>query len=294
MNIINDLKLQYRIGDSTTKLIFWNVILFAIPEIVFAILKLFLISINYQEFVGLSNSVEELIFKPWTLVSYSFFHGGFFHILFNLLLLYFIGRLFTTYFTQKQLFGLYLLGGLFGGFVYLISYAFLPLLAHQNTILVGASASVMAVLWATTSYQPYMEVRLMLIGTVKLWHIALVFLLIDLIQLPMDNTGGHLAHLGGAFSGFLFIKLLQNGKDATKPVSRMIDWFSTLFLPKKTTPFKKVHRTYSAPKTTSTQTKIVTKDKQQQQIDEILDKISQSGYDSLSKDEKEFLFKAGK
>lgn len=294
MNIINDLKLQYRIGDITTKLIFWNILLFAIPEVFFAILKLFLIDIDYYQYVGLSNSIEDFIFKPWTLISYSFFHGGIFHILSNMIMLNFIGKLFTTYFTQKQLFGLYLLGSLFGGFVYLLSYTLLPLLAHQNAILVGGSASVMAILWATTTYQPNMEIRLLLIGTIKLWHIALVFLIIDLIQLPMDNTGGHLAHLGGAFSGFLFVKMIQNGTDLTKPINNIIDWFTNLFSPKKRTPFKKVHRTFSTPKSTPKPTKIVIKDKQQQQIDEILDKISQSGYDSLTKDEKEFLFKAGK
>ena len=207
MSIINDLKLQYRIGDMTTKLIFWNIILFAVPEIIFAILRLFLVSVNYHDYVALSNTGLDLLYKPWTLVSYSFFHSGFFHILSNMLMLNFVGKQFVTYFTQKQLLGLYILGGIVGGLVYIVSYETLPLLANQHALLVGASASVMAILWALTTYQPLMEVRLMLIGIIKLWHIAVVFLIIDLVQLPMSNTGGHLAHLGGAFFGFLFIKL---------------------------------------------------------------------------------------
>ena len=294
MSLINDLKLQYSVGDMTIKLIFWNIILFAVPEIVFAILKLFLVSANYYDYVALSNVAMDLLYKPWTLISHSFFHGGFFHILSNLLMLNFVGKQFVTFFTQKQLLGLYILGGIFGGLVYIISYETLPLLANQHSLLVGASASVMAILWALTTYQPMMEVRLMLIGTIKLWHIAVVFLIIDLIQLPMNNTGGHLAHLGGAFFGFLYIKLLRNGTDLTAYVSLVIDGMVGLFSGRNKTPFKKVHRNqkpYSAPKTVS---KIVVKDKTQQQIDEILDKISQSGYDSLSQDEKSFLFKVGK
>ena len=294
MSIINDLKLQYRIGDMTTKLIFWNIILFAVPEIIFAILRLFLVSVNYHDYVALSNTGLDLLYKPWTLVSYSFFHSGFFHILSNMLMLNFVGKQFVTYFTQKQLLGLYILGGIVGGLVYIVSYETLPLLANQHALLVGASASVMAILWALTTYQPLMEVRLMLIGTIKLWHIAVVFLIIDLVQLPMSNTGGHLAHLGGAFFGFLYIKLLQNGTDATVFVNKIIDGFLGLFTPNKATPFKKVHRNPKPINTVKTTSKIVTKDKTQQQIDEVLDKISQSGYDSLSQQEKEFLFKAGK
>ena len=294
MKILDDLKLQYRIGDMTTKLIFWNIILFAIPEIVFAILNLFLVSASYFDYVALSNVAKDLLYKPWTIISYSFFHHGFFHILTNMLMLNFVGKQFVTFFTQKQLLGLYILGGLFGGLVYVISYETLPLLANQHALLVGASASVMAILWALNTYQPLMEVRLLLIGTIKLWHIAVVFLLIDLIQLPMNNTGGHLAHLGGAFFGFLYIKLLQNGTDATFFVNQIIDGIAGLFSSRKTTPFKKVHRNPKPASSLKPTSKIVTKDKIQQQIDEVLDKISQSGYDSLSQEEKEFLFKAGK
>lgn len=293
MNILDDLKLQYKIGGMTTKLIFWNILLFAVPEIVFSILKLFLVSASYQQYIGLSNVAKDLLLQPWSIISYSFFHNGFFHILTNMLMLNFVGKQFTNYFTQKQLLGLYILGGLFGGIVYVASYELLPLLAHQQALLVGASASVMAILVATTTYQPFMEVRLLFFGSIKLWHIALVFLLIDLIQLPMENTGGHLAHLGGALFGFLYVKLVQNGTDLTIGTSTIIDFFTNLFLSKEKMPFKKVHRNPKPIQVVKTASKIVTKDKTQQQIDEILDKISKSGYDSLTTDEKEFLFKAG-
>jgi membrane associated rhomboid family serine protease len=293
MNVINDLILQYKIGGMTTKLIFWNVLLFILPEVVFAILKLFLVNLNYQSVVGLSNVFLDLLYQPWTIITYSFFHAGFFHLVFNMLMLNFVGKQFTTFFTQKQLLGLYILGGFFGGLIYITSYTFLPLLAHQNAIMVGASASVMAILVATTTYQPFMEVRLMLFGTVKLWHIAIVFIAIDLIQLPMENTGGHLAHLGGATFGFLFIKLIQNGIDLSSGVSKIIDFCINLFSTKEKTPLRTVHRNVKPQNVVKPESKIVTKTKSQQQIDEILDKISKSGYDSLSAGEKEFLFKAG-
>lgn len=294
MNIYEDLKQQYRIGDIVTKLIFWNVLLFVVPEVLVALLRLFQIEINYFSYIALSNNFETLLFKPWTLLSYNFFHGSILHLLLNMIMLRFAGQLFHTFFTQKQLFSVYVLGGIFGGFVYLISYFIFPLLSNQSALLVGASASIMAIVFATTSYQPFMDIRIPLLGKVQLWHIAIVFLLLDLIQLPLENTGGHLAHLGGALFGFLYVKFLQSGVDLGNGLNVILDKAATFFSPRQATPFKKVHKNVSSSNTVKIGSRIVTKDKAQQQIDEILDKISQSGYDSLSKEEKEFLFKAGK
>jgi len=134
-----------------------------------------------------------------------------------------------------------------------------------------------------------MELRLLLIGYVKLWHVTAVILLLDLLQIQMDNTGGHIAHLSGAFFGYIYIKLLQNGTD----LSKIVDKITTVFDRKTATPFKKVHVNPKKP-AIKRESKIVVKDKTQQQIDEILDKISQSGYDSLTSEEKEFLFQSGK
>ena len=293
MSIIEDLKLQFKIGDVVTKLIFWNIAFFAIPSIVFGVLPLFKVNIDYLNFVSLSSNPMDLLWKPWTIFSFAFFHFGIFHILFNMLMLNFAGRLFLIFFNQKQLLSLYFVGSLFAGCIYMLSYMFFPALANVNTSLVGASASVMAILFATVSYSPLMEIRLLFFGNVKLWHIALVLIVIDLFQLPMENTGGHLAHIGGAFFGYIYTQLLKNGTDICGWFTSILDFFATIFSGKKTTPFKKVHRNYNAP-VAKKASKIVTKDKSQQQIDEILDKISQSGYDSLTKEEKEFLFKAGK
>jgi membrane associated rhomboid family serine protease len=293
MSIIEDLKLQFKIGDVLTKLLFWNIAFFAIPSIVFGILPLFKVNINYINYVSLSSNPNDLLLKPWSIFTYAFCHSSILHILFNLIMLNFAGRLFLIFFNQKQLLSLYFVGSLFAGIVFLLSYMFFPALANVNTALVGASASVMALLFATVSYSPLMNIRLLLFGNVKLWHIALVLIVIDLFQLPMENTGGHLAHIGGAIFGYIYIRLLKKGTDICNWFTLIIDAFSSIFVKRKSKPFKKVHRTFKAP-VEKRASKIVTKDKVQQQIDEILDKISQSGYDSLSSAEKEFLFKAGK
>jgi membrane associated rhomboid family serine protease len=293
MSLLEDIKLQFKIGDVLTKLLFWNIAFFAIPAVLFGILPLFKVNIDYLSYVSLSSNPNDLLWKPWSIFTYAFCHSTILHILFNLIMLNFAGRLFLIFFNQKQLLSLYFVGSFFAGLLFLLSYMFFPALANVTTALVGASASVMAILFATVSYSPLMNIRLLLFGNVKLWHIASVLIVIDLFQLPMENTGGHLAHIGGAFFGYIYIRLLKNGIDICNWFTIILDTFSSIFGSRKSKPFKKVHRTYKAP-AVKRASKIVTKDKVQQQIDEILDKISQSGYDSLSSDEKEFLFKAGK
>ncbi len=289
MSIIDEIKQQYRMGGVTEKLIYLNVFLFAVPWILTGVLSLFGVGFSYTHYISLSSDPADLLWKPWSVLTYAFFHADFFHILFNLIVLNFAGRLFLTFFTQKQLLSLYLMGAVFSGVIFIISYLVFPALINRNAVLIGASGAIMAVVFATTTYAPYMQIRLLLIGTVKLWHIALFYLIIDLISLSFSNVGGHIAHLGGALFGYLYSRQLKNGTDITKAFTSFVDGLVNLFRGRKSAPFKKVHKNeaYAKPKP-------VTKDKTQQQIDEILDKISKSGYDSLTKEEKEFLFKAGK
>lgn len=286
MNILDDLKLQYKLGGIAMRVIYWNVACFLIS------LVFYNFSIGQFEFpnwLALSSDPQVFMFKPWTFLTYAFFHDGFWHLLFNMMVLNFSSTLFLTYFTQKQYLGLYILSAVFAGVVFALSYYFL----NYSASIVGASAAIMAILVATTTYQPLMNIRLLLIGNVKLWHITAVILILDLMQFRLGNMGGHISHLAGAVFGFIFIKLLQNGTDLSIVISRILDFFTNLFRKSPSTPFKKVHKNYNKP-TQKPMSKIVTKDKTQQQIDEILDKISQSGYDCLTKEEKEFLFKAGK
>lgn len=287
MSIIEDIKVQYKIGGIANKMIYWNVGLYLLSIIFFYQFKLGVF--DYPNWLAVSSDPSVLITRPWTLLTYAFFHFGFMHLFFNMMVLNFSSRLFLTFFTQKQYLGLYFLSAIFASITFVLSFYLL----EKTSLMVGASAAIMALLVATTTYQPLMEIRLMLIGTVKLWHITAVLLILDFMQIQLDNTGGHIAHLSGALFGFIYIKLLQNGTDLSKIVTNVINFFSSIFDKKEKTPFKKVHVTHQkmAPKRES---KIVMKDKTQQQIDEILDKISQSGYDSLTKEEKEFLFQSGK
>jgi membrane associated rhomboid family serine protease len=279
-SILDDLKMQYQFGGIAFKLIFWNVLCFLVSVLFFYQFQLGIF--NFPNWIALSSDPTIFITQPWTLISYAFFHHGFGHLFFNMMVLHFSSMLFLTFFNSKQFLGLYLLSALFSGIAFVTGYYFL----HLSSSMVGASAAIMAILVATTTYRPLMNVRLILLGNVKLWHITAVILVLDFMQFKIQNTGGHIAHLSGAFFGFIFIKLLQNGID----LSRIL---TNPFKKSKRAPFRKVHKNYtkSTPKPSS---RIVVKDKTQQQIDEILDKISQSGYDCLTQEEKEFLFKAGK
>jgi membrane associated rhomboid family serine protease len=282
-SIIDDLKFQYRVGGIANKMIYWNVGFFLLSIIFFYQFKSGVF--DFPNWLAISSEPTTVLTRPWTLLTYAFFHYGFLHLFFNMMVLNFSSRLFLTFFTQKQYLGLYILSAIFSALCFVLSFYFL----HQTSSMVGASAAIMALLVATTAYQPLMEIRLLLIGNVKLWHITAVLLLLDLLQIQMNNTGGHIAHLSGAFFGYIYIKLLQNGTD----LSRIVDSVLNLFSNKQSTPFKKVHVNPKKP-AAKRESKIVIKDKTQQQLDEILDKISQSGYDSLTVEEKEFLFKAGK
>ena len=289
MNMLNDIKIAYKFGGMEQKLIFWNVGAFLVSVVVWYQFRLGVFLFPTE--VKLLADFSHLAYHPWTLLTYGFFHASFFHLLFNLMVLNFAGKLFQTFFTQKQLLGVYLLGLIVSGLGFVLAFRFLDF--GLSSGLVGASGAIMAVLVATATYAPQMNIRLLLIGQVQLWQFTLVILGIDLLQLFTENTGGHVAHLSGALFGFVYIKLLQQGTDLSKIISGFFDTLAQLFGLKKKNAFKKVHRTYQKPAPKPAM-KVVIKDKTQQQIDDILDKISQSGYDSLSADEKEFLFKAGK
>ena len=286
MNILDDLKMQYKLGGIALKMIYWNVGCFLVSLVFFYQFKIG--AFDFPNWIALSSEPTVFVLRPWTFLSYAFFHDGFFHLLFNMMVLNFGSYLFLTFFSSKQYFGLYILSAIFSGLIFALGFN----LMHYSGSIIGASAAIMAILVAVTTYSPLMNVRLLLIGNVKLWHITAVILILDVMQFRLENSGGHISHLAGAFFGFAYIKLLQNGTDLSKIVSAVLDFFTTLFK-KPSTPFKKVHKNYRKP-VEKPVSKIVVKDKKQQQIDEILDKISQSGYESLSQEEKEFLFQAGK
>ena len=285
MSIINNLKYRYRTANIVEQLIYINVGVFLLMFLTNTFGFLFGLKINFfLEWFSMPANFNEFLTKPWTILSYGFLHSGFIHILFNLMLLYYIGNIFLEYFTPKQLVSFYLLGTFFGGLVFLLSYNYFPAFnsAINDSILLGASAGISAIFVGIATYIPNYQIRLRFIGFVKLWYLAAIFVGLDIIQIPFGNAGGHLAHIGGALFGFIYVNQASNKK------INLLGSFLSLFKSKK-----KTMRTVYKSKNKATNTKTSTT-KNQQEIDAILDKISKSGYETLTKAEKDFLFKQGK
>lgn len=285
MSFVKDLQFRFKRGTIVEKLIYINLGVFVLTFL----FNTFGFLVNYNgnfitEWFILPATFDGFITKPWTLISYGFVHTGLVHILFNLIALYFIGNLFFQYFTQRQLLSFYIFGVLFGGLVFLLSYNYFPAFTDDldRSYLLGASAGISAIFVGIATYIPNYQFKLPLIGYVKLWHLAAIWVLLDFIQIPGNNSGGHLAHIGGALFGFLYVRQASNKK---------INWFDGFFnlFKVKRSPLKTVHKSK-----TRTTTSKSTKADHQKKVDIILDKISKSGYDTLSKEEKEFLFKQGK
>lgn len=249
--------------------------------------------VGVQKWFSFPNDIFEFITKPWSIVTYAFLHADFWHLLFNMLWLYFFGQLFLNIHTGRRFLNVYFLGAIFGALLYMVAYSFFPAFAEisQGT-LVGASAAVSAIMVAATVQSPDSPLRFMFIPiTFKLWWITVGVLILDVVRIPGGNAGGHLSHLGGALIGYVYMKQLQKGNDLGTPVEKTMDWIVGLFKPSDKVKMKTVHK---AKKTGSKVVRSTKTTDNQKQIDAILDKISKSGYESLSKKEKDFLFKVGK
>ena len=235
-------QIQYRIRQLNVaeKIILINVICFVLPLFFKTILFLFNIPSNY--FIGLfelSSSFKDLIFKPWTVFTYGFLHSGFFHLFWNMYLLYFSSSLLLNLFGNDIFLKLYFLGILIGGLTFILSYNFFPVFQDANPYMVGASAGVMSIFIFISTYSPDLEVRLILFN-VKLRYLGIAFVLLDVIQIPYGNSGGHIAHLGGAFYGFIYAQRLQKGVDIGLPFENLIIKTSKLFYSKSK--FNTVHK----------------------------------------------------
>jgi membrane associated rhomboid family serine protease len=240
----------------------------------------------------LPSDFMAFILKPWSLITYGFTHYDFWHILFNMLWLYFIGRMFMNLFSVKMGLNVYFLGIISGGLLFLLGYNVLPEVFGGSMRLVGASAGVRALLIFICAYMPNMEVRFFTFN-LKLWYLGVAIVVIDTLGLFGLNSGGNLAHLGGALLGYFYAIQLKKGTDIGKGLEKGMDWFISLFKKSNKSPLKTVHRKKSQ-KVAGFSKDEFNEFNNQKKIDVILDKISKSGYDSLTKEEKEFLFKAGK
>ena len=283
------------------KLVYINIAVFLMLRI--AGVVCFFAGINpmmFLKWIELSSSIDILAHTPWAICTYMVAHYDVLHILFNMLVLYWFGIMFMDYFTPKQFVGLYILGGVGGGVLYLLAFL-LPSLNSIHTWLIGASASVMAIVIAISMKAPHYKMNLLFLGSVSLKWIAIAYVALDLLSISGDNMGGHIAHLGGAITGATFAFLINRRIDITTPINWVIDHITNTIdsLGKKSfkkngepTSLKNTKKTTSQ-KTTRQPSGIMSQE-DEATLDIILDKIKKSGYTSLTEEEKRRLFQVSK
>ena len=271
MELKDKLKYSLSVMGQLQKLIVINIIFFIIPLLLNTFLWLFeLKDISILDYFVVEADIMSLIFKPWSLITYGFLHGSFSHLFWNMIMLFYFGNILVNYFGDKRLLNVFFNGILFGGIIYIISYNLFPVFTGVSSKMIGSSAGVMAILFYITSYNPNHTIRFFFLN-IKLLYIAIFLLLMDIIQIPVENSGGHIAHLGGALIGFLMFRSFK-GID-------FVDIYTNLSTKKNNKKIKR-NKTFSG------------SNFDQKKIDSILDKISESGYESLTKEEKNYLFKA--
>jgi membrane associated rhomboid family serine protease len=284
--LLDEFKSSFKNKDnSLVKLIWINVLVFAVLGVVYVFSHLFQNHIVHHfliENLSLSASLGTFITKPWTLFTYFFSHQDIFHVLFNLLSLYWFGKVLSDFLGSRRLLAAYILGGLVAGVFYLVLFNTIPYYKQMHSGgLIGASGAIYAVMVAAATISPDYNFNLLFFGPVKIKYIAMGLIFISFLQSVQSNAGGNIAHLGGAAMGYLYIVALRNGTDMGKPISQFNNWIEGLFA--KKSKLKVSYRNNNIEKNVSPN---------QTEIDAILDKINRSGYESLSKEEKQKLFKA--
>ena len=245
---------------------------------------------DFYNNLAIPGTFAEFIRKPWTLVTHMFYHKGIWHIVGNMLWLWMFGYIFLDLTGNKKIIPLFIYGALGGALAFMLAYNFIPALRVYNANMVGASAGIMAIVVATTMLAPGYRIFPMINGGIPLWVLTLVYLILDLALIPVENTGGHIAHLAGGFTGFLFIFFMRKGVDWSIVINRFFDWVNNLFNPNKPKKKTKEQLFYKAERKPYVKTPTLS----QQRIDEILDKINLHGFNSLTPEEKDLLKKASK
>jgi membrane associated rhomboid family serine protease len=299
MSMMDEIRHAIRKGDIVYRLILINVIVFVVIGLLFVMLRLFTPGMSLPElrmafddkvlnYITVPYLPGALLHRPWTLITYMFTHLNIWHILFNMLMLYWFGRIFMQYLTAKQLLSTYILGGLAGAvFSMLFINLFPGLQEYLGGSMLGASAAIMAIVFAISFYVPDYTIYMLFLGPVRLKYVALGFVVIDVLMIASSNAGGNIAHLGGALYGFWFISRLKKGRDIGNWLNVFFDKLMSLFKPRP-----KLNVAYRSGKKKVTDEEFnLNKKAQQREVDRILDKIAKGGYDSLTKAEKETLFK---
>ena len=302
-DFFTDIKRRFNASSIATKYLYINVGVFILIRMLMILFRLFLKEASFMTYFELPSLPALFLHRPWTIITYMFVHIDFLHILFNMLWLYWFGNIFLQFFTGRQLGGLYLMGGISGGALFLLAYNLFPYLKQFSTMsfLAGASASVMAIVFAVSFYRKDYTIHLLLIGKIKLIYLAIGVLLIDFLAITSENSGGHIAHIGGALLGIVFAIQYQKQKDITNIINKVIDRTVNFFT------HKPVFKTYRQNKKSSQHNNppynpypesddayLRRKQEESGLIDEILDKLKRSGYESLSSHEKKKLFDASR
>jgi membrane associated rhomboid family serine protease len=304
MGLMDELRQQWRTGGALIRLVLVNALVF----VALLLLHLVLIPIAGDRMIAdvwtevyvmhwLQSTYvwSDLLYRPWTVVTYMFVHLDFFHVFFNMLMLWFSGRLFMDLLGGKRLVGNYLLGGMAGWLFYALAYNYIPGIRGNGdgSDILGASASVMAVFIGIAAYRPDMVVNLLIFGAVRLKWIALIYLVLDLVSIRQgNNSGGHLAHVGGALYGYLAAVQLKKGGDWSGAFMDRLQRFGALFTRRKGPRLRVEKMDRRKVRVLQDSEFNATKRAKEERVNAILDKISRSGYDSLSKEEKDFLFRA--
>lgn len=293
-DFIDQLKKRYKHGSVLMRFIYINLAFFVVIKVVSIFFTLFNIyQLDLITILGIPSGFHQLLHRLWTPFTYMFVHEQVLHILFNMLWLYWFGKIFLEYFTGRVFGSLYVLGGLSGALLYILAYNYVPyFVAMDRSWMIGASASVMAIVMGAAFYRPEVRINLLLIGQVKIVYIAIAAFIIDFLSLGNGvNEGGHVAHIGGAIIGYIFAMQYKNkGHDITAWVGKLIDWFVNITKPRKKKPKIKVQ--YQRPE--SDMDYNARKNKEQASVDAILDKLKKAGYNGLSDEEKKQLFDASK
>lgn len=296
MTVLDNLKLTFKNGNTLIKLIFVNVAVFLFVNIFLIALRLFKVDASEMlYFLEVPSNLSTLLHRAWTPITYMFLHLNFMHLIFNMLALYWFGKIFLTYYSEKQLLALYFFGGLIGAAIFVLTFNFIPLFNSPNeigfipsksTFVLGASGAIISIVVASAIKAPNAEMRFLFIGSVKLIYVAIFTVLVSVFGIVGKNSGGEVTHLGGALAGYLFVFLEKNGKDITPFFNKIADFFVNLFRKRQST-FKTT--TYRAPKMSDSDFNRK-KTAYEEEINRILDKIKTSGYESLSTEEKRKLF----
>lgn len=288
-NIFETIKQNYKYGSSLTKLIYFNVAIFVGIKFFVIIFRLFNVDVSlYLTLIAIPANTMSLLHHFWTPLTYMFVHEEFMHLIFNMFALYWFGKIFLMYFSEKQLLALYLFGGLVGALIFVLSFNLFPYykLSETDALVIGASGSIVAIIVAAAVKAPNSELRLLFIGKVKMIYIAIATVLISFFGITGENSGGEMVHVGGALAGYLFVVFEKKGNDITLIFNKIIDFFVTSF--RKREPKLKATKYHSAKMSDGDYNR--QKAQNEAEIDTILDKIKTSGYESLTANEKRKLF----